>query len=146
MGIENIYSNAAPQTIMRYLREGYAIGILIDTDSFRVGGELTPFFGRLAKTPTGPTQLGLITGAAFVPMFCLSLPGRRHRILVEPELEIASRDRSRENVYDITCRMTQVIEKIIRQYPEQSIWMHNRWHTRPEADDINFLNSVGLKI
>lgn len=146
MGIENIYSNSSPQIIMRYLREGYALGILIDIDSFRVTGELTPFFGRPAKTPTGPTQLGLITGAAFLPIFCISQPENKYKIIIGPELEIESRERSRENVYRITCQMTQVIENIIREYNDQWIWMHNRWHTRPEDNDIEFLQSVGMKI
>ena len=131
---------------MRYLRDGYAIGILIDTDSHRVGGELTPFFGRPAKTPTAPAHLGLITGAAFLPMFCLSFPNGTYKIIMGPELEIKSRERNRENVYRITCQMTAIIENIIRQYPDQWIWMHNRWHTRPEKDDLKFLESVGLKI
>lgn len=146
MGIKNIYTDSPPQTIMRYLRDGYALGILIDIDSFRVGGELTPFFGRPAKTPTGPTQLGLITGAAFVPIFCLAFPEGKYKIIMGPELEIKSRDRSRENVYRITCQMTEIIENIIRDYPDQWIWMHNRWHTRPEADDYEFLQSIGIRI
>jgi KDO2-lipid IV(A) lauroyltransferase len=57
-----------------------------------------------------------------------------------------SRERSRENVYRVTCRMTSIIEDLIRQYPEQWIWMHNRWHTKPEPADREFLFSMGLKI
>ena len=146
LGIVNIRSNDSPRTVLRYLKEGYGIGILIDTDSYRVAGELTPFFGRPAKTPTGPAQIGLLAGAAFVPMFCLSLPGGKYKIIIGPELIPETTDRSRENVYLLTCRMTEIIEDIIRAYPEQWIWLHNRWHTRPEEDDIGFLNSLGLNI
>jgi len=146
MGIVNIRTDASPRTVLRYLKEGYVIGILIDTDSFRVGGELTPFFGRPAKTPTGPTQLGLISGAAFIPIFCLSLPGGKYRIIMGKELVPESRKRTRENIYRITCRMTNIIENLIRFYPEQWIWMHNRWHTRPEKDDREFLESIGITL
>lgn len=142
MGLINIRTDDSPRTILRYLRNGYAIGFLIDTDSFRVAGELTPFFGRLAKTPTGPTELGLLAGAAFLPMFCISLPGGRYRIVFEEELVQESRERSRENVYRVTCRMTEIIENFIKKHPEQWIWMHNRWHTRPEPDDDEFLRSM----
>jgi KDO2-lipid IV(A) lauroyltransferase len=146
MGIVNIKTDDSPRTILRLLRDGYTIGFLIDTDSFRVAGELTPFFGRPAKTPIGPTQLGLLAGSAFMPMFCLSFPGGKYKIILGEELVVDSREKSRENVYQITCRMTQIIENLIRQYPEQWIWMHNRWHTRPEPDDREFLASVGHRV
>ncbi len=146
MGIVNIRSDASPKTVLRYLKEGYVIGILIDTDSFRVGGELTPFFGRPAKTPTGPTQLGLISDAAFLPVFCLSFPGGKYKIIMGDEFVPESRIRTRENIYRITCRMTNIIENLIRSYPEQWIWMHNRWHTRPEDDDREFLESIGITL
>lgn len=142
MDIVNVRTDDSPRDILRLLKENYAIGFLIDTDSFRVAGELTPFFGRLAKTPIGPTQLGLISGAAFLPIFCVSHPGGKYQIIIGEELDIESRERSRENIYKITCRMTEEIEKFIHLHPEQWIWMHNRWHTRPEADDVEFLKSV----
>ncbi|MCP4570671.1 MAG: hypothetical protein GY841_24060, partial [FCB group bacterium] len=106
LGIINIRSDDSPRTALRYLKDGYGVGILIDTDSFRVAGELTPFFGRPAKTPTGPAQLGLLAGAAFLPMFCLSFPGGKYKIIIGPELIPESTDRSRESVYQLTCRMT----------------------------------------
>jgi len=146
MGILNLPSDSSPLSIVRRLNEGYALGALIDTDSFRVAGELTPFFGRLAKTPTGPAQLGLMAGAAFVPMFCLSFPGGKYRIIMGEELTPESCDRSRENVYRLTCRMTRIIEQVIREYPEQWIWPHNRWHTRPQEDDCRFLASQGIRV
>jgi len=142
LGLVNVQTDDSPRKILRLLRDGYAIGFLIDTDSFRVAGDLTPFYGRLAKTPTGPTELGLLSGAAFVPMFCLSFPGGKYRLIFGDELIPESRERSRENVYRITSRMTKVIENLIREYPEQWIWMHNRWHTRPAPDDIEFLRTV----
>lgn len=146
LGLVNVRSDDSPRTILRTLKDGYILGILIDTDSFRVAGELTPFFGRPAKTPIGPTQLGLMAGAAFVPVFCLSFPGGKYKLIVGEELVPDSRERTRENVYRITCQMTNVIEDIVRQYPDQWIWMHDRWHTKPEEDDIKFLASMGIKV
>ncbi|MEE9442645.1 MAG: lysophospholipid acyltransferase family protein [candidate division Zixibacteria bacterium] len=142
MDIVNIRTDDSPRDILRFLKDNYAIGFLIDTDSFRVGGELTPFFGRLAKTPIGPTQLGLVSGAAFLPIFCLSFPRGKYKIVIGEELTIESRERTRENIYKITGRMTKEIEKIIRRHPDQWIWMHNRWHTRPEVNDLEFLRSL----
>lgn len=131
MGLINVRTDDSPRTIIKLLKDNYTIGFLIDTDSFRVAGELTPFFGRPAKTPIGPTQLGLLAKSAFLPVFCLCFPGGKYKIIIGEELIPDSPNRSPENVYNITCRMTKTIENIIRQYPEQWIWLHNRWHTRP---------------
>ena len=146
MGLVNIKTDDSPRKILHLLRDGFVIGFLIDTDSFRVAGELTPFFGRPAKTPIGPTQLGLIANSAFLPFFCLSLPEGKYKLIIGEELVIEDYTRSRENVYGITCRMTAEIEKLIRAYPEQWIWVHNRWHTRPEDDDKAFLTSQGRSV
>ncbi|MCK5125281.1 MAG: lysophospholipid acyltransferase family protein [candidate division Zixibacteria bacterium] len=146
LGIVTVMSDDSPRRILNLLKDQHVIGFLIDTDSFRVAGELTPFFGRPAKTPIGPTQLGLITKSSFVPFFCLSLPKGKYRLIIGEELEIEDYKRSRENIFQITSRMTAEIEKLIRQYPEQWIWMHNRWHTRPEGDDSDFLSSQGLSV
>jgi KDO2-lipid IV(A) lauroyltransferase len=146
MGVINVRTDDSPLTILRYLKDGCIVGFLIDTDSFRVAGELTPFFGRPAKTPIGPTQLGLMARAAFMPVFCVSYPGGKYRLVFGEELVPDSYERTRENVYRLTCRMTKIIEDAVRQYPEQWIWMHNRWHTKPEEDDREFLQSMGLKV
>jgi len=145
MGLLNIRTDDSPRKILKTLKDGYIIGFLIDTDSFRVAGEMTPFFNRPAKTPIGPTQLGLMSRAAFVPAFCLSFPGGKYRIVFGEELVPDSYERNRENVYCLTRKMTAIIEDQIRQQPEQWIWMHNRWHTKPEPEDREILTSMGLK-
>ncbi len=146
MGMVNVYSSSSPKKILDLLRRGFVFGILIDTDSFRVAGEMMPFFGRPAKTPIAPTQLGLAAKAAFVPSYCLCLPDGRYKIVFEEELVPDSYDRSRENVYRFTCRMNTVLEKIIRRYPDQWIWMHNRWHNRPDNQGKEFLRSMGYGV
>lgn len=131
MGLINIRTDDSPKSILRLLKEGYVIGFLIDTDSQRVAGEFVPFFGRPARTPTGPAQLGLMAQAAFVPAFCLSFPNGKYRIVMGPELIPESYDRTPDNVAGLTAQMTQVIENTIRANPEQWIWMHPRWRSKP---------------
>lgn len=145
LGIVNVRNDDSPRRILKLLKEGYLMGTLIDTDSFRIAGEMTPFFGRPANTPIGPTQLALIARAAIIPVFCLSLPGGKYRIIIEDEIVPDSYQRSRENIYRLTCRMTAVIEKIVREYPDQWIWMHNRWHNRPDEEQKQFLQSMGMR-
>jgi len=146
LGIVNVRTDDSPRTILRLLKEGYVIGFLIDTDSFRVTGEYIPFFGQLARTPIGPTQLGLMAKAAFVPAFCFSRHGGRYRVVFGDELVPESYERSRENVYRLTWQMTEIIENTVRAHPEQWIWMHRRWHNRPEEDDRRFLASMKIEL
>jgi KDO2-lipid IV(A) lauroyltransferase len=143
MDIVNIPTSSSPKVFLRYLNDGYAIGCLIDSHSFRVTGEMIPFFHKPARVPIGPTRIGLAAGAAFVPLFCLSYPGGKYEIVFGEEIVPESYDRSRENIYRLTCKMTKVIENMIRDHPEQWFWMHNRWKSGYLPGEKEFLESIG---
>jgi KDO2-lipid IV(A) lauroyltransferase len=143
MNIVNIPSSASPKVFLEHLHDGYAIGCVIDSLSFRVAGEMVPFFHKRARVPIGPTKVGLAAGAAFVPLFCLSFPGGRYEIIFGPEIIPDSYERNRKNVYRLTCRLTKVIEQMIRDYPEQWMWMHNRWKSGFLPGEEEFLASIG---
>ena len=107
------------------------MGVLIDTDSMRVKSAFIPAFGRLSWTPIGQSILGLKTGAAFVPMACVRI-GKRYKIIIKPEIVIESTGDFDKDVYNVTKKCTEALEEIINEYKDQWIWIHNRWHTRPE--------------
>ncbi len=85
MGIINVDTKDSPKKILKLIRDGYAIGVLMDTDSKRVKSEFIPAFGRLSRTPVGQSILGLKTGAAFVPIVCVR-EGKGYKIVVKPEI------------------------------------------------------------
>jgi KDO2-lipid IV(A) lauroyltransferase len=133
MGIINVDTNESPRRLLKLLKEGYAIGVLIDTDSWRVRSEFIPAFGKKSRTPVGQSILGLKTGAAFVPMACVR-EGGRYKIIVREEIIPERSDNFDDDVYNITARCTTALDEIIDAHRDQWIWIHNRWRTRPPEE------------
>jgi len=132
MGITNFPTTESPRNILCWLKTGGVLGVLIDTDSIRVRGAFMPFFGRPANTPIGQSLLGLRTGAAFLPVACLRTGDNRYHIVVKPEVRIRLSGNAEEDAYRMTLGCSKALEEIIRENKSQWIWLHNRWHTRPE--------------
>jgi KDO2-lipid IV(A) lauroyltransferase len=122
--------------MLRSLHEGFAIGVLIDNDSTRVAGEFVESYGRLANTPIGPVVLGMRAGAAFMPLCCLR-EGARYHLKFFPEetpLDFGDSAEGRKRAaIELSWRIRKILDEQIASHPEQWLWTHNRWHTRPEA-------------
>ncbi len=132
MGVQNISSAISVKEVIRALNSGRALGVLMDQDSSRVRGIFVNFFGRLARTPVGPVILALKLNCPVVPMAIIQTKKNKYRIIVRPEIKPLP-DKSRdENIVYLTQRCTDFLEKIIREYPEQWVWMHKRWRTPPD--------------
>jgi KDO2-lipid IV(A) lauroyltransferase len=132
-GLTTISTTDSPRVILKWLKDGGVLGVLMDNDSHRVRSVLVPFMGRLANTPIGHIMVGLKTGAAFVPLACLRTPDDRYKIIVRPEIVPIRTEDLEADVLEMTRRCNQELEKIINDHPTQWIWFHNRWHTRPEG-------------
>lgn len=131
-GLRNFPTTESPRHILAWLKEGKILGVLIDTDSIRRRGVFVPAFGRLSYTAVGQTLLGIRTGAAFVPIACVREPGDRYKIVILPEVEYDRNLPEEELLVSVTAKCTKALEEIIDRYRDQWIWLHNRWHTRPE--------------
>lgn len=136
MGIVNVATDDSPRRIMKLLKNGYALGALIDIDSIRIRSEFVPFLGRPAYTPIGQTILGLRAGAGFVPIVCVRA-GKRYRIVVGPEITVNATGDFDDDVYNMTRECNRAIERIILEYPDQWIWIKNRWVTQPGEGQKN---------
>ena len=137
LNVRMVDTKESPLKIVRLLKKGYAIGVLIDTDSMRVRSIFVPAFGRLSNTPVGQSVLGLRTGAAFVPLACVRI-GKKYKLIIKPEVTIERTDDFDKDLYNITKRCTEELEKIITEYKDQWIWLHDRWLTKPEKP-INYI-------
>ncbi|MDE2845128.1 MAG: lysophospholipid acyltransferase family protein [Gemmatimonadota bacterium] len=129
-GLEVVSRDRATTAILRALRKGHVVGLLVDQDT-RGAGIAVPFFGHPARTPTGPAVLADRTGAPIVPMAIHRLPDDTHLVTVRPPIRPTGR--TREDVETTTRAYTGELERFIRKAPEQWVWMHDRWKVYKEA-------------
>lgn len=118
--------------ILRWFREGGVLGILIDQDT-RVDGEFVDFFGQLAYTPAGPVVLAERTGAALVPLAIHMNEDLTHTVEVRPEITLQKTGDARVDRIANVAKCSQAVEAFIRAHPEQWVWMHERWKTKPQS-------------
>ena len=138
VGLTNISTTDSPKRIIKWLRDGNALGVLIDNDSSRIRGMFIPAFGRWSYTPIGQTVLGLKTGASFLPMACLRLPDDRYHIVIKEPIVYIPQGDTDMDVFNVTLACTRELEKIILEYPDQWAWHHNRWRTRMKSPLTDF--------
>jgi len=116
------------------MRAGESVGILMDTNMTPPAGEFVEFFGRLACTASGLARVALRTGAAVVPGFLVWEAAEGRYVLHFGErIEVAATEDSEADVVALTQQCTSVIEDWVRRYPEQWLWIHRRWKTRPDG-------------
>ncbi|HEX6226848.1 MAG TPA: lysophospholipid acyltransferase family protein [Chryseolinea sp.] len=116
--------------LIKVLKSGGSVALLIDQDT-KVKSRFVNFFGMPAATPVGATVLAMKTGAAIIPTYIyLGKDWKQHmHILPEIPLKISG-DEESDILYN-TQVFTNFIEDVIRKYPEQWVWMHRRWRTKP---------------
>jgi len=126
----------AARAIFEVLRQGGAVGILMDQNTLRDDGNVfVDFFGLPASTTAGLARIALRTGAAVVPVFVLwDDQHGRYRLRFDPALPLVRTGDDERDVVESTARFTRVIEDYVRRYPEQWFWIHRRWKTRPPGE------------
>ena len=108
------------------------VGLLMDTNMTPPQGVFVDFFGLPACTASGIARVALHTDAAVVPAFTIWDPTlRKYRVRFDPALELVRTGNDAEDVVTNTARFTKVIENYARRYPDQWLWVHRRWKTRP---------------
>jgi KDO2-lipid IV(A) lauroyltransferase len=131
-GIRVVHKRNAMRDMVRTLRAGEGVGLLIDQDA-RHQGIFVPFFGRPASTTPALALLALRTGAPVIPFSCLARGDGRYRIVYEPEVEVRASDDRDADVVRLTARCTAILEAWVRNDPARWLWMHRRWKTTPEG-------------
>lgn len=117
--------------MLKALKEGKGIAILIDQNVTTEDRIFVDFFGRAASTTPAVGLLKIRTDAAVLPAFALPLGKGRYRFSYGRPLEIPLTGDRKTDVLRITQEYTRAIEEQIRRYPEYWLWMHRRWKTRP---------------
>ena len=134
LGATNIYKGEANLKLFRALKQGALLGLLIDQD-IAVKSVYVDFFGRPASTPVGPALLAQRTNAACIAMAIHRVDGRLH-LTIAPEIPIDRTGDTEADLLSNTRRFSEVTEAFIRQAPTQWVWMHRRWRTQPEAEEV----------
>jgi KDO2-lipid IV(A) lauroyltransferase len=125
-----IYKERALQQVLRFLREGRSVALVID-QNVQEGGVFVDFFGRKASATAVAAALALKTGAPIVPGFAELLPNGRYCFAYHPRIRHPSSGDRAADVQALTQRLAGVIEGVVRERPEQWLWLHRRWKTQP---------------
>jgi KDO2-lipid IV(A) lauroyltransferase len=118
---------------MRCLRKNELLGILPDQNTW--SGIFVDFFGRPVATATGPAVFALRSGAPIVCGFARRDESGRFGAVIYPPLEVSMSGDEDTDIQRLTEAFTDVIEDEIRKYPEQWLWVHDRWRRTDEAPD-----------
>jgi KDO2-lipid IV(A) lauroyltransferase len=120
-----------PRTMIRLLREGRSLGVLIDQDT-KVEGVFANFLGHLAYTPSGPVRLAM---RMKIPVFVTTtarLKGDRHHIYVSKRVQFADTGDFERDLVANVQKVNDLLSEAIHRNPEQWVWMHRRWRRRPD--------------
>ncbi len=121
--------------LLTAMRSGQTVGILMDTNMTPPQGVFVQFFGLAACTASGLARVALKTGAAVVPGFLVwEAAEERYVLRFGPELQFAHSGDVEADVAAATQQCNDVLEAWIRRYPDQWLWIHRRWKTRPPGE------------
>lgn len=134
-GNRAIDKQSAARQALRVLRQGGTLGILSDLNTQTREGVFVPFFGKLACTTAGIATLALKTDAVVIPT-CAVWDKKRKRYFFhgDPPVELVRTGDQTKDIEVNTARFAAAVERMIRLYPDQWLWIHKRWKTRPEGE------------
>lgn len=123
-GLKTISKSFGMRGAVKVLRQGGVLGLLMDQH----GGDLVlPFFGYPARTFGGPAAFARLADVPIVPVFAYRTGLFRHRVVIQPPLNLPDGLQSGEFVQAVTADCNAVLEKAILRFPEQWLWLHRRW-------------------
>jgi len=121
--------------LLSAMKAGETVGILMDTNMTPPQGVFVDFFGIPACTASGLARIALRADAAVVPGFTVwDTALRKYRLRFDPALKLIRTGNDDADVLANTALFTKVIEEYVRRYPDQWLWVHRRWKTRPAGE------------
>ena len=134
-GNQPIFKNESARSLLKILKEQGTVGILADQNTMPQEGVWVDFFGVPACTSTGIARVALHTDAAVVPGYVYwDSAMRKYRLRFEPPVELVRTGNTERDVRENTARFAKILEEVIRQHPEQWVWLHARWKNRPAGE------------
>ena len=133
-GLKTIYRDESPRKMLRELKRGNILGIVPDQDVDSIDGVFVDYFGRPAHTPVAPVKLAMAAGTKIVPTLVVRKADNTHKLVFEKPIGPDSWEGATDDdIVRYTQEWTSVLEKYVREYPEQWVWLHERWKTGRES-------------
>jgi KDO2-lipid IV(A) lauroyltransferase len=130
-----LHKNDFGRGLLTAMRDGGTVGFLMDTNMTPPQGSFVDYFGVKACAGTGLAHVARKTGAAVLPAFMLWEPEECCYVLhFGPEIEIPHTEDVSADILKGTQLCTSAIESWVRRYPDQWLWIHRRWKTRPPGE------------
>jgi Kdo2-lipid IVA lauroyltransferase/acyltransferase len=121
--------------LLSAMKAGETVGILMDTNMTPPQGVFVDFFGILACTASGLARIALRTNAAVVPGFTVwDSKQRKYVLRFDSAVDLIRTGDNEADIVANTAKFTKVIEDFVRRYPDQWLWVHRRWKTRPSGE------------
>lgn len=134
-GNQTIDKDDPTRGLLRALKAGKVVGFLMDTNMTPPQGIFVNYFGIPACTASGLARMALRTDAAVVPGFTIWDPRlRKYKLRFDPALTLIRTGDQEADIAANTQLFTKVIEDFVRRYPDQWLWVHRRWKTRPPGE------------
>jgi KDO2-lipid IV(A) lauroyltransferase len=133
-GVDVIRKHSAARAVLKAVSSGEFVGIPFDQNAKRSEAIFVPFFGEPAATASGLARLAMRLDAPVVPAFIIRQPDNRsHVIEVSDEVALVRTGNAEADIAENTTRFVKVVQDVIARYPEQFLWTHRRFRTRPRG-------------
>ncbi len=133
LSLEIIPKQHAVRETLRALKDKKAVGFFADQNAGEQG-VFVDFFGKPASTARGPVTIALKTGAPIIFSLDIRLPNDKHRVYISPPIHLEESDDTEKDVEKWTKKLMGMLEEYIKEYPDQWLWLHNRWKTQPKSE------------
>ena len=130
-GNQLIPKKGSVQKMLRLLKAGEAVALLLDQNPAWYEGVFVPFFNEIACTNKALSTIALRTGAPVLSVFNVRQPDGSYGVFFKPEIVLSISGDTTRDVEENTAKFNKIIETYVRRYPEQWFWVHQRWKTRP---------------
>lgn len=133
-GVEYIDRSEDSRKIVRMLRQGKMMGALIDQDT-KVEGVFADFLGHPAFTPSSAVRFAMKFDIPIIVSLAARLDGDKHHVFISPQLTYTKSGDFEADLVSVIRQINDIISSHIRKFPEQWVWMHERWKTKPPKPD-----------
>ncbi|MFZ1036585.1 MAG: lysophospholipid acyltransferase family protein [Smithella sp.] len=116
--------------VLELLKEHQIIGILSDQNMAAYEGVFVDFFDRPACTGVGLAVMAMRSGSPVVPVFMARQKSGKYKLIIKPFLKAVCTDDYEADLRVNTQRFTKIVEDVVREYPDQWFWFHQRWKTK----------------